>query len=86
MHIDFHKHFLKMLDKLPPGIEQKFYERLELFEQSPNHPLLNNHSVDKAYPNWRSMNITGDYRALYESRGNGFIIFMKIGTHSQLYG
>lgn len=86
MRIDFHKHFLKMMDKLPPEIEQKFYERLELFQQSPDYPLLKNHSVSKAYPGWWSINITGDYRALYEPMGDGFVVFMKIGTHSQLYG
>jgi len=82
MRVDFHKHFLKMLDKLPPGIVQKFYGRLELFEQYPYHRFLNNHSVDKAYSGWRSINITGDFRALYEPKDDGLVIFMKIGTHS----
>ena len=86
MRVDFHKHFLKMLGRLPGGVEQKFYERLDMFEQNPNQPLLKNHSVEKAYPDWWSINITGDYRALYEPINADFVVFMKIGTHSQLYG
>ena len=86
MRVDFHKNFLKMLDKTPTEVEEKFYERLKLFEQNPDHPLLKDHSVDKAYPNWRSINITGDWRALYEPTSKDVVVFIKIGTHSQLYG
>jgi addiction module RelE/StbE family toxin len=86
MIIDYHKKFLKIFDKLPEKIKDKFYQRLRLFSQEPFHPLLNNHPVDSAYPGWRSINITGDYRALYELKADNLIEFMNIGTHSELYG
>jgi addiction module RelE/StbE family toxin len=86
MRINYHKRFLKTFNKLPVKIQDKFYQCLRIFEQDRSHPLLNNHSVDVAYPNWRSINITGDYRALYEPLGDDIIEFMKIGTHSELYG
>lgn len=86
MKIRYHGRFLKNFHNLPGNIREKFFERLNLFEREPFHPLLNNHSVDAAYPNWRSINITGDYRGLYEVQEEGLIVFMKIGTHSQLYG
>ena len=86
MKINYHKKFFKNFDKLPLKIRDRFYQRSRLFEQSPFHPVLNNHSVDAVYPNWRSINITGDYRALYEPLGDDVIEFMKIGTHSELYG
>ena len=86
MIIDFHKKFLKNFDKLPSKIQEKFYERLRIFTEDPYNSLLNNHSVDSAYPGWRSINITGDYRALYEPADKSFAIFMNIGTHSELYG
>lgn len=85
MVIDYHKSFLKTFDRLPEKIKDKFYERLRLFSLEPFHPLLNNHSVDSAYPGWRSINITGDYRALYELKNENIVVFMKIGTHSELY-
>jgi len=86
MKIRYHKRFLKSFRKLPGKFQKKFIERLELFQREPFHPLLNNHSVESAFPNWRSINITGDYRALYEVQKEGSVIFMKLGTHSELYG
>ena len=32
-----------------------------------------------------SINITGDVRAIYRQHGDTIIIFVLIGTHSQLY-
>jgi hypothetical protein len=29
--------------------------------------------------------VTGDYRAIFEERSNG-VLFVNIGTHSELYG
>ena len=86
MRIRYHQRFLKDFQKLPVKIQGKVFERMELFQREPFHRLLNNHSVEAAYPNWRSINITGDYRALYEVQKEGSIVFMKIGTHSELYG
>ena len=86
MTVRFHSRFLKVFGKLPPAIQNKFLARLSLFQREPFHPLLNNHSVDAAYPRWRSMNVTGDYRALFELVSEDTIVFMKIGTHSELYG
>ena len=85
MRIEYEKSFIKAVDKLPPGIEEKFYQRLELFIQNLTHPLLRNHSVDPAYPGCRSINVTGDYRAIFK-QSDDLVTFLHIGTHSQLYG
>lgn len=81
-----HKSFKKKFKLLPPKIQQQFFERVELFMKDKYDPMLKNHSVEFAYPGWRSISISGDYRALYEAQGDGIIVFMKIGTHAQLYG
>ena len=86
MTIRYHRRFIKKFQKLPDKIRENFFERLELSQNEPFHPLLNNHSVESAYQNWRSINITGDYRALYEVGEEDVVVFMKIGTHSELYG
>jgi len=86
MTVRYHSRFLRVFRKLPAPIQNKFFVRLSLFQREPFHPLLNNHSVDAAYPRWRSINVTGDYRALFEVASDGTIVFMKIGTHSELYG
>lgn len=83
--IHFSKRFTKRRDKLPRDIRQKLSERLLLFGVEPFHPLLNDHSVDKAFPGCRSINVTGDYRAIFKEVGSD-VVFINIGTHSELYG
>jgi addiction module RelE/StbE family toxin len=81
----YHKTFRKKYPKMPKLIQETFKERLNLFLNDPYHPLLHNHDVNKAYPGCRSINITGDYRAIFEQEEN-FVKFVNIGRHSQLYG
>lgn len=73
-----------MFKKLPPKIQEQFYTRLEIFITDKNNPLLNNHSVDRIYLRCRSINVTGDYRAIFEETDQ-LILFVRIGTHSELY-
>ncbi len=84
MVLIFHKSFYKDYEKISRKIQDKFWSKLELFKVNKNHKTLNNHSVDKAFTNCRSINVTGDYRAIYKQVGN-LIIFINIGTHSELY-
>lgn len=85
MEIRLHKNFKKKFKKLPLKIKRNYFERADLFLKDSFYPLLNNHSVDPIYPGWRSINITGDYRVLFEPKNDDVVMFMKIGTHSELY-
>jgi len=85
MEIHLHKTFKKQFKKLSPKIKRNYFERVNLFLKEPLHQLLDNHSVDYIYPNWRSINITGNYRVLFEPQDDDSVMFMKVGTHSQLY-
>lgn len=88
--IDYDKKFLKQLKKAPLEIKKAFSERFKLFLKEPLHPLLNNHSLIGKYSNSRSINITGDWRAIYseskDEKEQKIITFHFLGTHSQLYG
>ena len=84
MKAKLHKNFQKKFDKLPLKIQEHFYERLDIFLENKFNKLLNNHSVEKRFPNCRSINVSGDYRAIFEDRGDE-AIFITIGTHSNLY-
>jgi addiction module RelE/StbE family toxin len=84
MEIKFHKNFKKKFKKISLKIQEQFYERLDLFFQDKFNKILNNHSVDKAFVNCRSINVSGDYRAVYKDEGD-VIVFITIGTHSELY-
>ncbi len=80
-----HKKFEKRYAKLPQEVKARFKERRDLFLENPFDPRLNNHSVDRAYPGCRSINVTGDYRAIF-SEFVGGVMFVNVGTHAELYG
>jgi addiction module RelE/StbE family toxin len=84
MIVIYHKLFQKQFKKLDPKLQQQFQERIKLFIDNRHDKFLNNHSVGAKYPSCRSINITGDYRAIYSEAGNT-ATFLMIGTHSQLY-
>ncbi len=84
MEIRFNASFRKQYGKADGKIKKAFSERLKLFRQNPHHPLLRNHILTGNYKNYRSINITGNWRALYLER-EGYVEFEILGTHSQLY-
>lgn len=84
MEIQFHKSFKKRFAKLPVKVQDKFYERTELFKKNKFARILNNHSVGKTFPDCRSINVTGDYRAIFSDQED-LVVFISIGTHSELY-
>lgn len=85
MKISYSKEFIKQAEKLSAKLQLQLFERISLFCDNPLHPTLRNHSLKGRCSSYRSLNITGDYRALYLQKENE-AIFDKIGTHSQLYG
>lgn len=84
MEIVFHNTFQKKFQKLPVKIQKQFYKRLDFFLRDKFDQTLNNHSVERAFPYCRSINITGDYRAIFKDCDDS-VVFLNIGTHSELY-
>ena len=85
MNVVFHKNFQKMFKKLPTEIKEKVGERIELFVNDPLDSQLRNHSISVPYRDSRSIDITGDYRAIYKLVDKETALFTHVGTHSQLY-
>lgn len=85
MQISFSRTFVKQYNKAPKKIRSVFEKRLKLFFKNPHHPLLNNHKLTGQLKGYRSINITGDWRALYSQPQAQLAIFEILGTHSQLY-
>jgi mRNA interferase YafQ len=84
MRIDFHKRFKKQYAKLSSKLRDKFRERLEVFKINPFATELNNHVLHGEYLGYRSINITGDLRAIYKIIGD-CSYFAFIDNHSNLY-
>lgn len=86
MIILLHRNFEKRYGKLPKNVRERFKERRNLLIKQPFHPLLNNHALSAKWDGCRSINITGDYRAIYREESRGIVRFLAIGTHPELYG
>ncbi|HBQ51065.1 hypothetical protein A3B42_03610 [Candidatus Daviesbacteria bacterium RIFCSPLOWO2_01_FULL_38_10] len=88
--IDYSNKFDKQLKKAPLEIKIAFKQRLSLFLEDPAHPQLKNHKLTGQLSDYKSINITGDWRAIYseseDESGEKIIIFEVLGTHSELYG
>jgi addiction module RelE/StbE family toxin len=81
----FHKDFKKHYKKLSLNTRKKTDERLLLFLSDPFAPILNNHALRGKYTGHRSINITGDIRAIYELAKEDVAYFIEIDTPSNLY-
>lgn len=84
--IDYSDGFDKGLKKSPLNIKIAFRKRLVLFSKDKFNSSLNNHPLVGKFKGYRSINITGDWRAIFRELEYGEVIYFDtIGTHSQLY-
>ena len=87
MEINYTKKFRKSYRyriKNNKNLSRKFNDRLQVFVQDPDNPLLKDHKLTGTKKNLRAFSITGDIRVLYLRKGD-IIDFMDIGTHNQVY-
>lgn len=87
MIIRFTNQFKKQYKKADIKIRNRFDYCLDLFVKNPIDPQLRNHPLKGKFKGFRSIDVTGDWRAIYLEEKNGEIIFYfaSLGTHSQLY-
>lgn len=80
------KDFEKQFRKLPKKIRDKVIEQLQVFSVDQIDKQLNNHALHGVWANYRSIDVTGDIRAIYKLVDNKIAMFVTIGSHSKLYG
>ncbi len=85
MNLRYSKEFLKDISRLSEKQANQLEERLELFTKNPVDPILNNHKLKGRLKYYRSINITGDVRAVFRAEGAD-TKFVRLATHSELYG
>lgn len=89
MRIKFARKFTKEYDRADQKIKQTVNKRIDLFSKDPFNPQLRNHPLSGKYSGYRSINITGDWRAVFLVLGQIdseiVVSFEMLGTHSQLY-
>lgn len=80
--------FIKTLKKTDVRVRKSFKEKIAIFAKNPKDPNLHNHKLKYEYEGYRSIDITADYRAIYEEISKDdepVAYFILIGTHKQLY-
>ena len=85
MSIRFHRNFEKQYKKLKIVERNKFKQRIDIFIKDEFNPILNNHPLKGKCKGYRSINITGDVRAIYKREIKDRVIFIAIDKHSNLY-
>lgn len=81
----FSRKFKKQYEKAPKNIQTSFQKKLVLFQKNKFQPMLNNHALTGELKGLRSINVTGDWRAVFKEDATNGVIFELLGTHSQLY-
>jgi len=56
-----------------------------VFIDNPYSRELRNHALQGKHKGYRSINVTGDVRAIYKHIDSDTHYFVEIGTHSELY-
>ncbi len=79
------KNFEKSFKKMPKKIKENVINKLEIFINDLMDERLNNHSSSGKFSAYRSINISGDIRAIYKVDKDNIAIFIDIGSHSKLY-
>lgn len=88
MKVQYTNKFKKQYKKTDKKIREAFKQRRNLFLQNPLDPQLRDHPLKGEYKGYRSINVTGDWRAIYSKRkteDDDVIVFELLGTHSELY-
>ena len=84
MQVRYLKSFQQQTMKLQPAQTKRLKAALRAFEVEPNHPNLYNHPLKGEWAGYHSIAFGGDWRAHYKIVDD-VIIFVAVGTHSQLY-
>lgn len=66
-----------------PKLEQKFKNRMRMFQNNPQHASLKLHKLTGS-KYYYSYSVTGDVRVILTIKGD-IATFHNVGTHSQVY-
>ena len=85
MNVFRHRVFVKQIKKLPEPLREQVLERVQLLVANPFDSVLNDHKLNPPWEEYRSINITGDYRLVYKKLAPNIYFLRAIGTHHQLF-
>ncbi|MCL2014858.1 MAG: type II toxin-antitoxin system mRNA interferase toxin, RelE/StbE family [Defluviitaleaceae bacterium] len=89
MRVSYNKNFTKKFNNLQKN--NKIAARVAIatfkndLETGVSTPYLRRHDLDGEWIGYSSISAGGDLRLHYKQKGND-IVFVEVGSHSQLYG
>ena len=85
MDVDFTKAFNKQFDKLPRKKQQQARDAVAVFLDDVSATTLRNHGLKGEWLGYRSISAGGDLRLHYRVITTTRVLFVAVGSHSQLY-
>lgn len=76
---------LKKIYKKDSKLTNRIEKQIALFEENPKHPSLRTHKLSGAMDNMWSISITMNIRMAYILLDRNSALFVKIGTHDEVY-
>lgn len=77
---------LKKIQQKDRKLADRIEKQIALFEENSKHPSLRTHKLSGTMDNMWSISITTSIRMVYVLLGESSAIFVKIGTHDEVYG
>lgn len=86
--IEYSKRFVKMFKKLPKGLQLQAFAKECIFKQNCFDPRLATHKLSGDLDGLWAFSINHSYRIVFEFQDGraGFVGFINVGTHDQVYG
>jgi addiction module RelE/StbE family toxin len=85
MKVDFTKVFDKQFQKLTSKRQEKARVALVLFLKDSTTPSLRHHVLKGEWLGYHSISAGGDLRLHFKMINQNTILFVAVGSHSQLY-
>ena len=85
MQVDFTKAFDKQFAKLPLKRQEKARETIALYLQNVSAPSLRLHVLKGEWLGYQAISAGGDLRLHFKMVEQDTILFVAVGSHSQLY-
>jgi mRNA-degrading endonuclease YafQ of YafQ-DinJ toxin-antitoxin module len=88
MEVSFSSSFKRSFKRRIKGnvdMEERFWQKLELFTANPFEPSLKTHKLSGKLKNVWSFSIDYDARVLLYFESDGNAVFIDIGSHDEVY-
>lgn len=85
MNVDYTKAFNKQFEKLPEMKQLRAKAALAILLTDTSSTSLRNHTLKGEWLGYRSISAGGDLRLHFKMIDDNSVLFVAVGSHSQLY-